>query len=95
VWDSAPGSPGRGEALGHVDAEVAALVDAVRRTSRTVVLVSNEVGSGVVPEHESGRLYRDLLGRLNARVAAECDAVSLVVAGTVLPLTPGSSAAAP
>lgn len=95
VWDSAPGSLGRGQSLARVDVEVAALVDAVRRTTRTVVLVSNEVGSGVVPEHESGRLYRDLLGRLNARVAAECDAVSLVVAGTVLPLTPGSSAAAP
>lgn len=95
AWASTPGSPERAAAMARVDSEIAALVDAVRRTTRTVVLVSNEVGSGVVPEHESGRIYRDLLGRLNARVAAECDAVSLVVAGTVLPLTPGSSAAAP
>ncbi len=51
-----------------------------------MVLVSNEVGSGVVPEHPSGRLYRDLLGTLNARVAAGCDEVSLVVAGRVLTL---------
>lgn len=95
VWQSAPGSRERATSLARVEAEIDALVDTVRRTSRTVVLVSNEVGSGVVPEHESGRLYRDLLGRLNARVATECDAVNLVVAGAVLPLKPGSSAAAP
>lgn len=95
AWDAAPGTPARGAALDAVEREVAALVDAVRRTTRTVVLVSNEVGSGVVPEHESGRLFRDLVGRLNARVAAECEAVSLVVAGLPLPLKPGSSAAAP
>ena len=48
--------------------------------------MSNEVGSGVVPEHASGRLYRDLLGTLNARVAAECDEVALVVAGRAITL---------
>jgi adenosylcobinamide kinase/adenosylcobinamide-phosphate guanylyltransferase len=98
VWAAEPGTAAREAALAVVEREVVALVDAVRRTTRTVVLVSNEVGSGVVPEHESGRLYRDLVGRLNTRVAAECEAVSLVVAGTVLPLKPldpGSSAAAP
>ena len=60
-----------------------------------VVLVSNEVGLGVVPEHPSGRLFRDLLGRLNAAVAAECDHVALVVAGRVLDLStaPGVDAA--
>jgi adenosylcobinamide kinase/adenosylcobinamide-phosphate guanylyltransferase len=50
------------------------------------VLVSNEVGDGVVPEHESGRLYRDLLGVLNSRLAAVCDDVDLVVAGRVVHL---------
>lgn len=95
VWASEPGTAAREAALAEVERDAAALVDAVRRTTRTLVLVSNEVGSGVVPEHESGRLYRDALGRLNARVASECDSVSLVVAGTVLPLKPGSSAAAP
>jgi len=58
----------------------------VRSTAARVVLVSNEVGSGVVPEHASGRLYRDLLGTLNTRVAAVCDGVDLVVAGRVVPL---------
>lgn len=52
----------------------------------TVVLVSNEVGMGVVPEHRSGRVFRDLLGLVNQRVAASCDEVHLVVSGRVLRL---------
>jgi adenosylcobinamide kinase/adenosylcobinamide-phosphate guanylyltransferase len=51
-----------------------------------VVAVTNEVGLGVVPEHRSGRVFRDLLGITNQRVAAECDDVLLVVAGRVLRL---------
>ena len=51
-----------------------------------VVLVTNEVGLGVVPAHRSGRLFRDLLGTVNQRVAAGCDEVHLVVAGRVLRL---------
>ncbi len=51
-----------------------------------VVLVTNEVGYGVVPEHRSGRLFRDLLGSVNQRFAAQCDEVHLVVAGRVLRL---------
>jgi adenosylcobinamide kinase / adenosylcobinamide-phosphate guanylyltransferase len=46
-----------------------------------VVAVSNEVGSGVVPGTVSGVRYRDELGALNARVAAECEQVWLCVAG--------------
>lgn len=51
-----------------------------------IVAVSNEVGSGVVPATFSGRLFRDVLGTLNSRVAAESDRVRLVVAGRVLDL---------
>lgn len=65
---------------------VDAAVDALARTRRTVVLVTNEVGLGVVPEHRSGRVFRDLLGVVNQRFAAECDQVLLVVAGRVLAL---------
>ena len=49
-----------------------------------VVLVTNEVGYGVVPEHRSGRLFRDLLGSVNQRLAVQCDEIHLVVAGRVL-----------
>ncbi|WP_407564430.1 bifunctional adenosylcobinamide kinase/adenosylcobinamide-phosphate guanylyltransferase [Streptomyces sp. 184] len=71
---------------GDVRPRVDELVAAVRATRRTVVAVSNEVGSGVVPATPAGRLFRDELGRLNAAVAAECEQVLLVVAGQVLAL---------
>lgn len=57
------------------------LVKAWERTSRPVVAVSNEVGSGVVPATLSGRLFRDELGRLNARLAARSEQVWLCTAG--------------
>lgn len=50
------------------------------------VIVTNEVGLGVVPSHRSGRLFRDALGTVNQRVAAVCDEVHLVIAGRVLKL---------
>ncbi|SFC71683.1 bifunctional adenosylcobinamide kinase/adenosylcobinamide-phosphate guanylyltransferase [Streptomyces aidingensis] len=65
---------------------VAGLAGALRRTRRTVVAVSNETGSGVVPATASGRRFRDELGRLNAAVAAECEHVLLTVAGTAVVL---------
>lgn len=69
-----------------VDGAVADVVAAVRGCAASVVLVSNEVGLGVVPVAASGRLFADLLGRLNARVADACDDVTLMVAGRALDL---------
>ncbi len=86
MWGTESATPARNHALGIVDDAIDSLVAALRTTSLRVVLVSNEVGSGVVPEHESGRLFRDLLGILNTRVGAECDDVTLVVAGRSLRL---------
>ncbi|MBP2402464.1 bifunctional adenosylcobinamide kinase/adenosylcobinamide-phosphate guanylyltransferase [Streptomyces syringium] len=83
AWDDAVWANGGARALAKRVAELAA---AVRATPRTVVLVSNEVGSGVVPATASGRRFRDELGRLNTAVAAECEHVLLVVAGQALPL---------
>jgi len=60
------------------------LVAAVGAAEGLVVLVTNEVGLGVVPEHRSGRLFRDLLGTVNQSVGRACDEVHLVVAGRVL-----------
>ncbi|AZQ75453.1 bifunctional adenosylcobinamide kinase/adenosylcobinamide-phosphate guanylyltransferase [Streptomyces luteoverticillatus] len=83
AWDDATWANGGEEALAG---RTAALVAAIRATRRTVVLVSNEVGSGVVPATASGRRFRDELGRLNAAVGDECEHVLLVVAGQALPL---------
>jgi adenosylcobinamide kinase/adenosylcobinamide-phosphate guanylyltransferase len=83
AWDDAEWSGGGERAL---RARVEELVAAVRRTRRTVVAVSNEVGSGIVPATASGRRYRDELGRLNAAFAGECEHVLLVVAGQALKL---------
>ena len=72
------GTPGAGQALA---ARVDGLLGAWRATRRTVVAVSNEVGSGVVPGTASGVRYRDELGMLNTRVAAQCQQVWLCTAG--------------
>jgi len=57
------------------------LLTALRQTNRKIILVSNEVGMGVVPEYELGRKFRDLAGRLNQDLAADADAVVFVLAG--------------
>ena len=74
------------EVLALVEAELAALVVALAESSQDVVLVTNEVGLGIVPEHRSGRIFRDMLGVVNQRVAEVCDEVHLVIAGRVLRL---------
>lgn len=75
-----------GEVEDAVLSPLAEIVDAVAAAPRRVVLVTNEVGLGVVPDHRSGRVFRDLLGTVNQRVATACDEVHLVVAGRVLVL---------
>jgi adenosylcobinamide kinase/adenosylcobinamide-phosphate guanylyltransferase len=78
LWE-APSSSVASYVEAQADAAIAAM-------SGTVVLVTNEVGLGVVPEHRSGRLFRDLLGTVNQAFGAACDEVHLVVAGRVLKL---------
>lgn len=74
-------------AAAHVVQETSRLLVALAGATVDVVLVSNEVGSSVVPDTASGRLFRDELGRLNAAVSAVSDHVVLVVAGRVLDLS--------
>jgi adenosyl cobinamide kinase/adenosyl cobinamide phosphate guanylyltransferase len=70
----------------EVGGRTAALVDAVAACRGRLVLVSAEVGLGVVPSTRAGRLFRDELGALNATLAAVCDEVLLLVAGLPLRL---------
>ncbi|HEX3515634.1 MAG TPA: bifunctional adenosylcobinamide kinase/adenosylcobinamide-phosphate guanylyltransferase [Trebonia sp.] len=72
---------GQASADKELATRVDGLVHAWRSTRRVVVAVSNEVGLGVVPATASGVRFRDELGRLNARVAADCEQVWLCTAG--------------
>ncbi|MEU4949984.1 bifunctional adenosylcobinamide kinase/adenosylcobinamide-phosphate guanylyltransferase [Streptomyces lavendulae] len=83
AWDDSVWAAGGQKELRR---RMADLVAAVRATRRRTVLVSNEVGAGVVPATAAGRRFRDELGRLNNAVAGECEHVLLVVAGQPLAL---------
>jgi adenosylcobinamide kinase/adenosylcobinamide-phosphate guanylyltransferase len=61
-------------------------VEALGALNVNVVLVSNEVGMGLVPDNPLGRQFRDALGRVNQRAAALCGEVYFVVAGLPLQL---------
>jgi adenosylcobinamide kinase/adenosylcobinamide-phosphate guanylyltransferase len=67
-----------------IEAEFDRLGQALDKVTAPVVLVANEVGSGIVPDNALARRFRDLQGWLNQRIAAQADNVVLVVAG--LPL---------
>ncbi|MEV0336063.1 bifunctional adenosylcobinamide kinase/adenosylcobinamide-phosphate guanylyltransferase [Nocardia sp. NPDC050717] len=66
---------------GTVTPDCDALVAAVENYRHPLVIVSPEVGMGVIPATRSGRLFRDEIGALNQRLAQVCDAAYLVVAG--------------
>ncbi len=64
-----------------VEARVDALTDAIRRVECPVVVVSNEVGTGIVPENALARRYRDSVGFANQKTASCVDEVIWMVAG--------------
>jgi adenosylcobinamide kinase / adenosylcobinamide-phosphate guanylyltransferase len=75
-----------GEDSKAIERRVTALCNALQSVGCAVVLVSNEVGSGVVPAYPLGRRYRDLLGEINQKIARVADDVVLMVAGLPLAL---------
>lgn len=79
--------------LGEHDFEVASqrLIEILATVSSPVILVSNEVGMGIVPENALARRFRDMAGRLNQDVAAIVDHAELVVAGLCIPIKSNNS----
>ena len=69
------------EDIQYADDKIAELINAVQSAEGPVVLVSNEVGTGIVPENKLARAYRDLVGSVNQAVARAVDRVEMVVAG--------------
>jgi adenosylcobinamide kinase / adenosylcobinamide-phosphate guanylyltransferase len=86
AWATGDGDAGLARAQARVAARVDELVEAWRQTRARVVAVSDEVGSSIHPPTRAGRLFRDQLGWLNQRLAAESDEAVLMVAGRALSL---------
>jgi len=70
--------------------EVDAIADLALKRGKHVVLVSGEVGLGIVPESELGRIFRDLLGFANQRLSAKASETIWMIAGRAIPLAPVS-----
>ena len=73
------------------DAAFRALAAALAGASGPIVLVSNEIGLGLVPGTPLGRRFRDAQGRLNQWIAGVCDAVIFIAAGLPLSLKPAGA----
>lgn len=72
-----------------IDAELRGLADSLAETKAPVVLVSNEVGQGIVPDNELARAFREQAGRMHQHIAEVAESVILVTAGLPLVLKPG------
>ncbi len=70
------------EIFAHADA----FIQAIDEARCSVILVSNEVGCGIVPENELARRFRDVMGLVNQKVAACADTVVWMVAGVPAPI---------
>ena len=69
-----------------VEAEIDGLLKAIEQLPAHWLVVSNEVGQGLVPPYPAGRLFRDLLGWANQKLAAKADEVIWMVAGIPVPI---------
>ena len=79
---SQPGGAAPGpDAATLLENELASVLKETRARGAHLIVVSNEVGMGIVPPYPLGRRYRDLLGEANQRLAEQTDAVYLLVAG--------------
>jgi adenosylcobinamide kinase/adenosylcobinamide-phosphate guanylyltransferase len=69
-----------------IQAEIDGLLAYIRAHEQEWIIISNEVGLGIVPYHSLGRIYRDLLGMVNRRLAAAADEVLWMAAGIPVPI---------
>ena len=72
----------------EITREIDALIEGINHLDASFMLVTNDVGMGLVPDNKIGRLYRDLLGRANQRLAQQADEVYLMVAGLPMLIKP-------
>ena len=70
----------------QVSVELESLLDCYQEMQSHLIVVSNEVGMGLVPPYPVGRFYRDLLGKVNQTLAQQADQVYLLVAGLPIEL---------
>jgi adenosylcobinamide kinase / adenosylcobinamide-phosphate guanylyltransferase len=78
-----------GEGIRAVTDEVEAMLEAVAPRSGELIIVTNEIGMGIVPDNPLGRAFRDALGWANQRVAHAADTVTLLISGVPLVLKAG------
>ena len=86
VLDEEPGVEDMAVLERALESEVDALAACAHERTAPTILVTNEVGAGVVPDNALARAYRDLLGRVNQRASAHADRAWLLVSGRALEL---------
>ena len=87
--------PDEEAARAAVEQEMGLISDAIRLSDSEWIVVSNEVGQGIVPAYASGRLFRDLLGWANKEMAQRADEVLWMVAGIPVPISQYRAGGAP
>jgi len=84
----AGGQTGESPVEKEITREIEELIECMNRLKADFIIVTNEVGMDLVPANETGRLYRDWLGRANQQLAENADRVYLMVAGIPLLIKP-------
>jgi adenosylcobinamide kinase/adenosylcobinamide-phosphate guanylyltransferase len=70
----------------RIRAQIAELPALMRRRGKRLIVVTNEVGQGIVPAYRMGSLFRDIAGRMNAFLASQADEVYCMISGLPLRL---------
>ena len=74
----------------RIASEINSLIDCLKGAEATFIVITNEIGLGLVPADKMSRLYRDLLGKVNQMLAQSADEVYLMVAGLPVKISPST-----